>query len=646
MKKGIYTLFALFSFSFASKAQIALTYDDTLICRGDEITMGASVTGQVSGLQFDDDFTPAIDIGFPFQFFGNTYSQVTISDNNYLSFNMTLAGNTFSAYTWTQATTAPYNHADNAIMLGLMDLLLDPSYGNGSGVVQYQTFGSPGSRKFVVQYCNAAKYSGTCGLNKVTNQVILYEGSNIIEFHTQNMPGTPGCPTTNSAASGGNGIQGVRWVNGTTVNEVYTPGRAPADLWGTIGGQNTSRRFTPTTVAGAPSYTVDSIAHNPWNIIQFSNSPLLTWYDANGNYVHQGATYTTNVSNPPPPAPGTFYVVEYTGPAGCDNQTTFTFRDTVNIRFSDIKTYVTAEMCAGSTYNFYGRTLFSPGVYDTTFVSAIGCDSVIILTLGINPLPTAQITNGDKRAKICSGDRYIFTAYKAAGYQYQWYKDGNAIPGATLDTLGATTAGMYKVEVTTNKGCKKMSEAVELVIAPNPTVKINYFSSNNICAQDTVDLKAMATGSNLEYIWTPDAYFRRTPGNAKASEVQAIIPKSGYVYVKVFNNDLCSATDSLFIKAEPCCEMTMPNAFTPNGDGKNDYFVPKLEVGQQIVSFLVFNRYGELIYESNASGFTQGWDGRNKDGKDQQSGVYMYGLKYSCSDGKIYEKKGDITLMR
>lgn len=645
MKKGIYTLFALLSFSVASKAQIALTYDDTLICRGDEITMGASVTGEVSGLQVDDDFTAAINIGFPFQFFGNTYNQVTISDNNYLSFDISLAGATYSAYQWNAATTTT-NHANNAIMLGLMDLLLDPSYGNGSGNIQYQTFGTPGSRRFVVQYCNAAKYSGTCGLNKVTNQVILYEGSNIIEFHTQDMPGTPGCPTTNGAASGGNGIQGVRWVNGTTVNQVFTPGRAPIDLWGTIGGQNTSRRFSPATVAGAPSYTVDSIAYDPWHIIQFSNSPLLSWYDANGNFLHQGPSLTTTVSNPPSPAPGTFFVVEYIGPAGCDNQTTFTFRDTVNVRFSDIKTYVNAEMCAGSTYNFYGRTLFSPGVYDTTFVSQIGCDSVVILTLGINPLPTAQITNADKRAKICNGDRFIFAAYKAAGYQYQWYKDGTAIPGATLDTLGASTAGMYKVEVTTNKGCKKMSEIVELVIAPNPTVRINYFSSNDICAQDTVDLKAMATGSNLEYIWTPDAYFRRTPGNAKAAEVQAIIPQSGYVYVKVFNNDLCSATDSLFIKAEPCCEMTMPNAFTPNGDGKNDYFVPKLEVGQQIVSFLVFNRYGQLIYESNASGYTQGWDGRDKNGKDQQSGVYMYGLKYSCSDGKIYEKKGDITLMR
>lgn len=638
MKKGLIAFLALFCLGFTAKAQIALTYDDTLICRGDEITMGASITGQLDGTSGDDNFSPSIiNIGFPFNFYGQTYTQCLTSGNNFISFNLAYVG-LGSSWTWAAATGN--GQVNNAILLAFQDL--DLNYG---GNIQYQTYGSPGSRKFVVQYCDVPKYGGTaCHAFKVTNQVILYEGSNIIEFHTESMPGSPGCPSTNGTA---NAIQGVRWMSPTGIQEVYTPNRGPADMWGNTGGSNTSRRFTPTTGAGGQvTYTVDSIPFNPWYIIQNANTPLLSWYDANGNFLGNGATLTTVVNNPPAPAPSTFYVVEYTGTAGCNSSQVFTYRDTITVRFSDLKTYVNAEMCAGSTYNFYGRTLFSPGVYDTTFISQIGCDSVIILTLGVNPLPTAQITNADKRAKICNGDRFIFSAAKGAGYQYQWYKDGYAIPGATLDTLGATTAGIYKVEVTTNKGCKKTSDAVELVIAPNPTVKINYFSSNDICAQDTVELKATATGSNLEYIWTPDAYFRRTPGNAKAASVKAIIPKSGYVYVKVFNNDLCSATDSLYIKAEPCCEMTMPNAFTPNGDGKNDYFVPKLEIGQQIVSFTIFNRYGQLVYESNASGNIIGWNGRDKNGKELQGGVYMYGLKYSCSDGKIYEKKGDVTLMR
>lgn len=636
MKKGLYALLILFCLSISARAQIALSYDDTLICRGGTITMEANLTGLMGNITDDDVFDDQpVDIGFPFKFYGNTYTQCVISANGYISFNTSYAGGP-SSYVWN--TAIGNGQVDNAIIPGFQDLW--PTVANG-GKIWYQSFGTPGNRRFIVEWCNLAKYGGGCTQYRVTMQLILYEGSDIIEFHVTDLPGTPTCPSLTQ----GEAVQGIRYVSGTTTNELYTPNRGPGQNWGAIGSSNSGTRYTPT--AAAPFYTIDTgIAYNPWFIIEDINSSLLRWYDANGNFLGQGPTLTQTVNNPPPPAPGTFFVVEYTGEAGCNTTQIFTFRDTVNVRFSDVKTYVSAEMCAGATYDFYGRTLFSPGVYDTTFTSQIGCDSVIILTLGINPLPTAQITNADKRAKICNGDRFIFAAYKAAGYQYQWYKDGYAIPGATLDTLGATTAGMYKVEVTTNKGCKKMSEEVELVIAPNPTVKINYFSSNDICANDTVELKAAATGSNLEYIWTPDAYFRRTPGNAKASEVKAIIPKSGYVYVKVFNNDLCSATDSLFIKAEPCCEMTMPNAFTPNGDGKNDYFVPKLEVGQQIVSFLIFNRYGELIYESNASGFTQGWDGRNKDGKEQQGGVYMYGLKYSCSDGKIYEKKGDITLMR
>ncbi len=639
MKKLLLLLLSVLFIGKYSQAQIALAYDDTLICRGATITMGASVTGQVNNLTTDDDFTGIIPIGFPFTFFGNTYTQCLINDNNFISFDLTKAGLS-SGYTYTGAFSGqiPAGELDNAIMLAHMDLYLTVG-----GSLQYQTFGSPGSRRFVVEFCNVPKYG--CTSSRITNQVILYEGSNIIEIHTTEIPPSPAgttCPSTNGTGTGGNGVQGLRYVNGTTINEVFTPGRAPADFWGLAGAQNTSRRFTPT--AAAPYYTVDSIAYDPWHIIQSVNSNLLTWYDANGNFLHQGASLTTTVSNPPSPAPSTFYVVEYTGQAGCNNAQSYTFRDTITVNFSDIKTYRTESMCAGTTYDFYGRTLYSPGTYDTTFLSQIGCDSTIILTLNINPLPEAVISNGPK-AKICQGDRFIYSAQRGVGYTYQWTKENNPIPGATSDTFAATEAGTYRVVVTSDKGCKKTSDPSVLTIAPNPTVKINYLSSNEICAMDTVTLHANATGENLEYIWAPDEYFWRTPGHSKQAEVKAIVSQSGYISVRVVNNDLCSTTDSIFVSAEPCCEMPMPNAFTPNNDGKNDFFIPKLEIGQTIIFFQVFNRYGQLVYESNKADIV-GWNGKDLNGNDVAQGVYMYALKYACSDKKNYEKKGDVTLMR
>lgn len=632
MKKGLLLMFALLLFGKLANAQIALAYDDTTICRGDQITMSASFSGLVGNISQDDVFdNQVVNIGFPFQFYGNTYTQCVISANGFISFNTALAGG-FSSWVWSTAINS--GQVNSIISPGFQDLWPIPTYG---GKIWYQSFGAVGSRRFIVEWCDLVKYG--CTQFRVTMQLILYEGSNIIEFHVKSLPGTPGCPTSAPNVA----IQGLRWLNGTTLNEIYTPNRGPGQNWGATGATNSSTRYTPT--AAAPFYTVDTgIAFNPWLIIENINAPQLQWFDANGTYLGQGASINVTPINPPQPATQTFYVVSYTGLAGCVATTNVTFLDTVIVRYSDIKTYTTAEMCAGSTYDFYGRTLFSPGTYDTIFPSFIGCDSMIILNLTVNPLPNAEI-NGNTKVKICQGDRYLFRGVKGANNQYQWKKDGVNVVNANSDTLSAALPGVYTLEVTTDKGCKKTSRAVELIIAPNPTVKINYVSSVDICATDTVTLSAMATGNNIEYVWSPEPYFRRTAGSSTHAKVDAIIPKSGYVYVKVYNNDLCTAMDSVFIKAEPCCEMRMPTAFTPNGDGKNDYFLPKVEVGQKIFFFQVLDRYGKVVYET--SNFqAQGWDGTYPNGKLAGQGVYIYVLKYACSDDKNYEKKGDIMLMR
>lgn len=637
MKKyTLMLLFAMFS-GFLAQAQIGLNFDDTLICRGNTITMGASFTGQVNSLSSDDYFTAeVIPIGFTFAFYGKDYTKCVISGNNFLSFDTTLAG-THSEYQWTQAINSANGEVNKAVLLGFQDL--DLSQG---GTLKYQTFGTPGQRRFIVEYCKVPKYGGTtCNAYKVTNQVILYEGTNIIEFHTADMPGTPTCPSTNSAANGGNSIQGVRDVTGTVTNQLFTPNRAPADLWGTIGSTNSSRRYTP--MAATPFYTIDSIAFNPWQIIENANSALLKWYDANGTYLGQGATMTVTPTNPPPPASGTFYQVEYTGRAGCDTTQTYTFKDTVDVRYDDKRTFISQSLCAGETYMFYGRLLYQSGVYDTTFkTAALQCDSQIILTLTVNPLPNVSL-NENNKVKMCQGDTYVFRAVKTAGATYQWIKNGSPVAGANADTFGATTAGNYSVKITTNKGCTDTSKSVELQVKPNPTVKISYVSQNDFCAEDTVTLKATATGSNLEYVWTPDEYVRRTTtGQYDIADV--IMPKTGYVKVKVFNGDMCSATDSVLITVHPCCEIGMPTAFTPNDDGRNDYFAPILQVGQKIVSFQVFNRRGQIIYDNDNP--TKGWNGKDKDGHPLNSDVFMYIIKYNCSDGKVYEEKGDITIVR
>src|SRR5690606_6796167 len=94
------------------------------------------------------------------------------------------------------------------------------------------------------------------------------------------------------------------------------------------------------------------------------------------------------------------------------------------------------------------------------------------------------------------------------------------------------------------------------------------------------------------------------------------------------------------------CYTDIPNAFTPNGDGENDYFYPRQLLSKGVAAFqmTVYNRWGQKIFETNSTN-GRGWDGKFN-GKDQATGVYIYQIKAVLNNGKIEEYTGNVTLMR
>ena len=86
----------------------------------------------------------------------------------------------------------------------------------------------------------------------------------------------------------------------------------------------------------------------------------------------------------------------------------------------------------------------------------------------------------------------------------------------------------------------------------------------------------------------------------------------------------------------------VPSAFTPDGDGKNDFFNVK---GWFIdhARLIIFDRWGEKMFETDD--FEKGWDGRNRNNKRAEEGVYVYVIKAVDPDGIEYKKKGYFTLL-
>ena len=106
----------------------------------------------------------------------------------------------------------------------------------------------------------------------------------------------------------------------------------------------------------------------------------------------------------------------------------------------------------------------------------------------------------------------------------------------------------------------------------------------------------------------------------------------------------CTDTDSLLVNKD--CYVDIPNSFTPNGDGMNDFFLPRQFLSRSLNSFKlsIFNRWGQIIYESSTLN-GRGWDGKFND-KDQPVGVYVYIIDVSFDNGVKEHYTGNVTLLR
>ena len=170
MNKTLFTLLILIPGII--NGQVLQVCCDTTICSSSPVTLTADITGSINlgNLQAvaltDDSYTPVIPIGFQFDFFGNTYSDLLISSNNYVTFDLANAGG-YSG--WNIAGPIPGNGTNNSIMAPWQDI--NPGLG---GIVEWGSFGTAPNRVFVVRWYQIPMFSCTSDL--FCSALYLYEG--------------------------------------------------------------------------------------------------------------------------------------------------------------------------------------------------------------------------------------------------------------------------------------------------------------------------------------------------------------------------------------------------------------------------------------------------------------------------------------
>jgi gliding motility-associated-like protein len=128
-----------------------------------------------------------------------------------------------------------------------------------------------------------------------------------------------------------------------------------------------------------------------------------------------------------------------------------------------------------------------------------------------------------------------------------------------------------------------------------------------------------------------------------ASGPSMVVTKPG-IYGATVTIDGCSTSDTVFVAND--CYVSIPNVFTPNGDGVNDYFFPRQLLSRSMTAFTmnIYNRWGQLIYQTQSID-GKGWDGAMND-VPQPAGVFVYIIDAKFKDGQVEHHQGNVTLLR
>ncbi|GAA4208948.1 hypothetical protein GCM10022289_33650 [Pedobacter jeongneungensis] len=495
------------------------------------------------------------------------------------------------------------------------------------------------------------------------------------------------------------------WYSDATLNTVVFTGpvfttpvlTANTTYYVTVKGDN--RCESSAATARAVAITVNALPNNP--VVSAPNGGICAgdgatltvtnaqagvtyeWYNAavGGNLLFTGTSYNVTALT----ATTDYYVLAI-GTGGCNNNggrvkvtVTVNAKPTVPTVASSSVSVCTGSPAVltvtnpqtGVTYNWYtaaaggapvgtGVNFTTPAVIANTTYYVEGANGSCISTsrTPVNvtalPVPVAPASVTAANGTLCAGSSTILTVNNpVTGLVYRWYAASSNGPvlaeGITFTTPNLSATTIYYVEAVAVGGCASPGRTpVTVTVLPvlaKPDVVVQTTTPNSITFAWAAVAGATAYEVSLDngLTWinptngpTGTTYF--VTGLKPDQSVSISVRAKGVLDCQT------SANGSVTGKATNPFgnQIYIPNAFTPNNDGKNDIF---LIYGNTIASakMSVYTQWGQLIFQSD--NVANGWDGTFK-GVNQPIGVYVYMVDVTFTDGTTTLRKGTITLIR
>jgi gliding motility-associated-like protein len=314
-----------------------------------------------------------------------------------------------------------------------------------------------------------------------------------------------------------------------------------------------------------------------------------------------------------------------------------------DIYFSDLNYFRIVEIKPAS----YIDTLYipsAPGAYTAVVTDRSGCtDTTNAIVISAPPPPTLTIAANSTAA--CAGDTVVFVASpETAGATpaYQWQVNGNNT-GTNSDTLIISSLlnnDIVSCILTSHIPCKvsvPSGNSINMTVYPIPVVRFNP-DTLIIKPDGNILLTPMINGTISVYRWSP-AIGLDNP-DVMSPLANPVSTTTYQLTVTADNGCQASGKETVFVNYP----FEMPNAFTPNGDGKNDIFRIPPSTSQKVIQFSVYDRWGMRVFETANSSI--GWDGTFA-GQPQPTGTYVWQVEYeNILTGRPAYTRGTVILIR
>lgn len=451
----------------------------------------------------------------------------------------------------------------------------------------------------------------------------------------------------------GGGADTYVWTDGIVNGVPFTPAAAGTFTYtvtGTLGIGCENRADVTVTVHDLPTVTAtatpDAICAGETLVLNGGGADTYTW--------DGGATDGVAFE---PPSGTTTYTVTGTDVNGCENTASIVV--TVNPLPTVTATASDIEICLGesivmtsggtaATYDWDGGvtegdpfTPLTPGdhTFTVTGTSAEGCVSSASVTVTVIECEEV-VANFLYDSNICIGDCVSFRNSSIGTIvSWDWVFEGGDPSTSSLSNpiVCFNTEGDYSITLTvTNEYGLTSTITQPLMVHGVPS--ITAANDTIIDAGGTAILVATGGDADGVYIWTPDHRL-----DCQDCQITEARPDETTTYQVMYMSPYgCASSDTVLVLVNYAKRVGVPSEFSPNGDGNNDVLFVKGE-GIVNMSFQLYNRYGEMIFQSDDQRI--GWDGTYK-GRLENPAVFTWVLHYTFEDGELGMLKGNTTLVR